>query len=313
MWLGYVAQIAFTNASSRIMTRPAQVTGTLQNNDQDVVTSGSGSSSYANPTAVGIGGAAPGLALTAGVGYTEVLTFTLTGANQIAITNSLYAGTDTNGPLLSQFGGVASGSTFLTNSFDALAIGWRETGNQATTMDINKITVTTALVANTPALPTAPTNFTATATNLAVKLAWNAVNGANNYFLKRGTLSGAYSTVINTVATNYTDADVTNAVTYYYVVTAFNGVGESSNSLSASATPLPSSQSPNLVSSFDGVQLVLSWPQTHLGWRLLIQTNDLTTGLSTNWFSVPNSATVNAIAVPVDALNGNVFLRLVYP
>ncbi len=313
-WIGYVGQLAFTGSSSQIVTRQAQ-SGTA-NNNQDLVTSGSSSSSYANPAAGTVGSAstAPSLALTAGNPYTEVLTFRLAATNQLAITNQLYAGTNTNGALLSQFGAVASGGNFLTNSFDALAIGWRETASQTTTIDINKITLTAALAANTPVPPAAPTNFTAVGTNLQVRLKWNAVSGVNNYFLKRGNVSGGpFPTVINTSATNYTDADVTNAVTYYYVVTAFNNVGESTNSAQASAAPLPSNLATNLVSSFDGTQLLLSWPSSHLGWRLQIQTNDVSAGLSTNWSTVPNSTTVNSVVVPVDNLNGSVFLRLVYP
>jgi hypothetical protein len=46
---------------------------------------------------------------------------------------------------------------------------------------------------------------------------------------------------------------------------------------------------------------------------LQIQTNDVSAGLSTNWITVPNSTTVNSISVPVDDVNGSVFLRLVYP
>jgi hypothetical protein len=39
----------------------------------------------------------------------------------------------------------------------------------------------------------------------------------------------------------------------------------------------------------------------------------LSGGLSANWFTVPGSTTVNSIGVPVDNVNGSVFLRLVYP
>ena len=313
-WIGYVGQLSFTNANSQIMTRQAQ--SGAANNNQELVTSGSGSSSYANPAAgtVGTASTAPSLTLTAGSPYTEVLTFRLAATNQLAITNQFYAGTDTNGTLLSQFGALASGGAFLTNSFDALAIGWRETASQTTTIDINKITITAALDANTPVPPAAPTNFTAAGTNLQVRLKWNAVSGVTNYFLKRGNVNnGPYPTVVSTGATNYTDVDVTNAVTYYYVVTAFNNVGESTNSFQVSAAPLPSNQSTNLVSSFDGTQLLISWPSSHLGWRLQIQTNDVSAGLSTNWITVPNSTTVNSVSVPVDFVNGSVFLRLVYP
>jgi hypothetical protein len=60
-----------------------------------------------------------------------------------------------------------------------------------------------------------------------------------------------------------------------------------------------------------GGNLNLSWPT--VGWRLQIQTNALSAGLGTNWVTVPNSTTVNALSVPVVAGNPTVFLRLVYP
>ena len=52
-WQGYVGQISFNAASHRIMTRAAQ-TG-AGNNNQEAVTSGSGSSSYATPAAATVG------------------------------------------------------------------------------------------------------------------------------------------------------------------------------------------------------------------------------------------------------------------
>jgi hypothetical protein len=169
------------------------------------------------------------------------------------------------------------------------------------------------LVVTLPA-PSAPTNFTATGTNLLIKLKWNAVSGAASYNLKRGTANGGpYPTDYSGLtATNYADALVTNAVTYYYVVTAVSG-GESANSLQASATPLPSALPTNLVVQVGDGQLQLSWPQDHLGWHLQIQTNSLNAGLGTNWVNVPNSTTTNQIFIPINPTNGSVFLRLVYP
>jgi hypothetical protein len=106
---------------------------------------------------------------------------------------------------------------------------------------------------------------------------------------------------------------VTNTVNYYYVVTAVGAGGESTNSLQANAVPLPSNQPTNLTSQVAGNQLQLSWPQDHLGWRLQIQTNDLTQGLGGNWVTVPNSTNVMATNLVMDPANGSVFLRLVYP
>ena len=168
------------------------------------------------------------------------------------------------------------------------------------------------LIVSLPA-PPAPTNLTAAATNLLINLKWNAVSGAT-YNLKRGTTDGGpYPTIFSGLtATNYPDAAVTNAVTYYYVVTAVSG-GESTNSLQASATPLPSSVATNIFWQVSSGQLQLSWPPDHLGWRLQIQTNDLSKGLGTNWVTVPNSTNVCQTNVMVNPTNGSVFLRMVYP
>jgi hypothetical protein len=171
------------------------------------------------------------------------------------------------------------------------------------------------LIVTLPA-PPAPANFTATATNLMINLNWNAVSGAASYNLYRGTASGGpYPTVFSGLtATNYPDAAVTNAVTYYYVVTAVSVLGgESIDSLEASATPLPSAVATNIVAQVSSDQLQLSWPQDHQGWQLQIQTNSLSVGLGSNWVTVPDSTTTNQVFIPIDPANGCVFLRLVYP
>ena len=170
------------------------------------------------------------------------------------------------------------------------------------------------LVVALPA-PPAPTNLVATGTNLLINLSWNTVSGAT-YNLKRGTTDGGpYPTIFSGLtATNYPDAAVTNAVTYYYVVTAMSVPGgESTNSLQASAAPLPSSVPTNIVVQVDSGQLQLSWPQDHLGWHLQIQTNSLNVGLGANWVNVPDSTTTNQIFIPINPTNGSVFLRMVYP
>ena len=319
-WVGYVGQLAFTGGSSRIMTRPFQSNTILSNNCQDAVTSGSGSSSYNYPVGdtVGAASSSPSLTLVAGNPYTEVLTITLAAPGTLAITNALYSGTDTNGIMLSQFGGVASGSTFLTNAFDSLAIGWRATANTSvTTIDINQIAVNATLTVattNNPTPPAAPANLLAMATNLQINLRWDAVSGATNYSVKRGTVSGVYPAVFSGLtATNYADSGVTNGVTYYYVVTAVGEGGESTNSLEVSAAPLPSNQPTNITAQFVSNQLQLSWPQDHLGWRLEVQTNSLGSGLGTNWMTVPGSTNVLSTSFPVDTANGTVFYRLSYP
>jgi polygalacturonase len=169
------------------------------------------------------------------------------------------------------------------------------------------------LVVSSPA-PPAPSNLAATGTNLLILLNWDAVPGANTYNLYRGTSNGGpYPTVFSgLVSTNYSDANVTNGVTYYYVVTSVVSGNESTNSIQASAAPLPSNQPADLQVQESGGGLQLSWPQDHLGWSLEIQTNSLSNGLGTNWTIVPNSSQTNQIFLPVDPANGSVFLRLSY-
>ena len=77
-----------------------------------------------------------------------------------------------------------------------------------------------------------------TATNIPVSLTWNPSPIAQlfsplgrpaAYNIKRSTASGgSYQLVGVTTGTNYTDTAVTNGVTYYYVVSATNSAGESS-------------------------------------------------------------------------------------
>jgi autotransporter-associated beta strand protein len=69
----------------------------------------------------------------------------------------------------------------------------------------------------------------------------------------------------------------------------------------------------NITAVVVGNQYQLSWPASHTGWSLQAQTNNLSTGLSGNWVTVPGSASVNQINVPINPANGSVFFRLIYP
>ena len=65
-----------------------------------------------------------------------------------------------------------------------------------------------------------------------VELSWNTVTGAVYYQVKRSTTSGGgyQTTATNLTDTRYMDNGVDADTTYYYVVTAVNSAGESSNS-----------------------------------------------------------------------------------
>jgi len=93
----------------------------------------------------------------------------------------------------------------------------------------------------TPFAPTniqPPTSLTAYPGNGLVVLAWTASVGATNYTVWRGLSSGGEAVVAGSTAnTVFSDAGLTDGVTYFYVVTAAGGSGASGNSSEASATP----------------------------------------------------------------------------
>jgi len=66
-----------------------------------------------------------------------------------------------------------------------------------------------------------------------------------------------------------------------------------------------------LISSVNGGNLDLTWGQ--LGYRLEVQSNPLSVGLSNNWVTVPGSETVTGISVPISTSTPTVFYRLVFP
>jgi hypothetical protein len=139
-WQGYFAQIGYTGSTSGFYERMEQ-TG-ADNNNQDVVTTGT-SSSCQNPAAAGIGTASttPSVTLTVGAQYTEVLTCTLTSSNAIRLESQLYTGAGANGTLLSTMT-ATTGTTPLTFLFDGLAFGWRAEGNTASEINVSSISVT---------------------------------------------------------------------------------------------------------------------------------------------------------------------------
>jgi Fibronectin type III domain len=83
----------------------------------------------------------------------------------------------------------------------------------------------------------APTNLIATASRRRIILNWNASSGAQSYAVKRSRTSGGpYKTIAShVVKPAYINTGLSPGIIYYYVVTAANAAGESSNSNQASA------------------------------------------------------------------------------
>ncbi len=240
-WVGYVGQVYYTGSNHRIMTRAAQ-TGT-DNRNQDLVTSGSGSQSYGNPGATTVGSTtASTLTMTAGSVYTVAFTILWNDATSLLITNTVYAGPDTNGTVLAQYGGVATNTTYLTAGFDGLAIGWRTQAatTGGTIIDISSITVYgQASPPPQPCITAEPTSVTVAtggacafwvqagcAPNLTYQ--WKR-NGTN--LVDGGNVSGATSSML--VISPAGPADVLSGANGYYVTVTGPG-NLSTNSVTCS-------------------------------------------------------------------------------
>ncbi len=111
--------------------------------------------------------------------------------------------------------------------------------------------------------PGPPSGLSATATSAnQINLSWSAGSGATEYNLKRATVSGGpFVSVAGPASTNYSDTGLTGGATYYYVVSAVNGGGESTNSAQASATtpsalPAPTGLNATAISTN---QINLNW------------------------------------------------------
>ena len=90
------------------------------------------------------------------------------------------------------------------------------------------------------AFPAAPAGLTATGSVGQVALNWSAVGTATNYIVKRALVSGGpYTNIALNASLCYTNTGLSNGLTYYFVVSALNEVGEGPNSSEASATLLP--------------------------------------------------------------------------
>lgn len=98
-----------------------------------------------------------------------------------------------------------------------------------------------------------------------VALAWNTSPGAASYRVKRSTIRGGpYITIsASSPLTTYTDRGLTNGMTYYYIVSAMNGGGESPDTGEVNAIPNgPPAAPTGLTAGAAGPKVILRWMQS---------------------------------------------------
>ena len=134
---------------------------------------------------------------------------------------------------------------------------------------------------------------------------WNA--NATNYVVYLGATQQVASGSASTALTLNANPASNNVVRVHVTAQDNSTVADYTINVTRNPDRTPGA----IVNSYDGTSLTMSWPLSEIGYQLEAQTNDLGTGLSTNWVVVANSTGTNVWVVPVTATNGSVFYRLV--
>ncbi len=200
------------------------------------------------------------------------------GTNQVTISWSAVSGADSYNIYWSTTSGAGTGGTKITGATSPTV----QTGLTAGTTyyyvmtAVNsagesspsvQVAATTLTPAPSPTIPDAPTGVTAAGGANQVTISWSAVSGASSYNVYWSTTSGfaiSSGTKIAGVTSPYVHTGLSAGTTYYYVVTAVNGVGESIPSAQASAitnAPAPTvPAAPTGVTATGGTkQVTISW------------------------------------------------------
>ena len=174
-----------------------------------------------------------------------VVTLLLSAADNIGVT-AYYASETSTTPSASATGWTSVTSTTsysATVSFTlrsgsvgdntkTVYVWFKDTAGNVSSSASDSITLASA--------PSAPTGVSATAGNGQVSISWTSVSGATSYNIYWSTTSGVTKTTgtkLTGGTSPYTHTGRTNGTTYYYVVTAVNSYGESSESSQVSGTP----------------------------------------------------------------------------
>jgi fibronectin type 3 domain-containing protein len=255
------------------------------------------------------------LTLSGATGGNTASTLTTTGASRqisagIGVAYQTFTGTLTSGTLTitcanngNTYGGV--------NGFQLQVIA------PAPTVSANANLTSLALnpaLSLTPAFASGVLNYSVTEAygSVPTVTVTNADLTATNQLIYNGTTNQLASGVASTAPALNLSLSTTNVVQVQ--VTAQDGV--TMQTYTVNVIEQPSQTVPKLTNSVSNGTLTLSWPADHLGYRLLMQTNNLSKGVSTNptdWGTVPGSMSVTTTNLLIIQTNLDEFYRLVYP
>jgi hypothetical protein len=112
-------------------------------------------------------------------------------------------------------------------------------------------------------LPLVPTGLNAEVVSSSqIDLTWDASFGASTYHVKRSIDDGGpYTTIVSVEGTNYNDTGLQEKTMYYYVVSAVNSIGESTDSAQVGAATLavPPAAPSGLTAMVGDGSVALNW------------------------------------------------------
>jgi hypothetical protein len=179
---------------------------------------------------------------------------------------------------------------------------------------LTSLTLNPALSFN-PGFTSNVLNYAATETygsSPAVTVA-NGSTAATNQLIYHGTTNLLASGVASSGLALDPNPGATNLVQVQ--VMAQDGVTMKTYTVNVTQLPNQATQ-PGLTNSMGNGTLNLNWGLDRLGYRLLVQTNNLNQGVSGNsndWATVAGSTATNAMGIPIVTTNLNEYYRLVYP
>ena len=212
-----------------------------------IATNSAGDSAYTTSDSITIldttAPLSPSILINSGVSSTTSTSVTLTllatdsvgvtgyYASEISTTPSSTASGWTSGTSTTSYSASVSWTLSSGSGTKTVYVWFRDSAGNVSASSSDSITLVSA--------PSAPTGVTADAGNGQVSVSWTSVSDATSYNIYSSTTSGV-TKLTGTKLTNgtspYSHTGLTNGTTYYYVVTAVNSYGESSESSQVSAT-----------------------------------------------------------------------------
>jgi len=214
---------------------------------------------------------------------------------------TLSLGTSTNVQTLAGDGTVRGSVVLGANGIlsPGFSTGVLTVTNAVTLGGTNVFELDTAATPNSDRLVAANITYggTLVLTNIGASL-----NGTNTFQLFSGTLNGSFASVIT--------QDIAGVT---WDLSELNSQGR----ITTIGPAGPPTTPPTMEFGVSGGNtLTLTWPPSHTGWQLQVQTNNLPQGISTNpadWSPVANSTTTNQVSVSIDSAKTTEFYRLVLP